>query len=189
MDKQQVALLQEMIDHQRFDYLLLGSVMNYGLKIWRKLINRKRFEDVLEINDGYVIVYRSYGIVLHEFIKYKLDPCLFLTKLGAKIWQLGANYIRSFQTNCHKVLNGEKAEGNNIIPEHMLEIQEHNDDGDMYQYYSSFCENEMQSKIFYLKSMGYTNEEVARSLKIPRKKVEYNVYVIRKKYQSYNIYI
>ncbi len=183
MTKEQEKILKNMIYRKRINYLLLASVLPYGLAVWKKVLTKRNFNDLLEINDGYAVVYRSYNVVVNEFIQYKLKPCMFMLKFSTKIWQLGNNYITSLSTDKHKVLNSYRTTKNS------LQSFEDNEDKYLYNYYSSFCENDLQTNIFYLKIKGYTNDEIAQQLKITRRKVEYNLYVIRKKYQSNNIYI
>ncbi len=162
MDHNQEKLLKEMINKKRFDYNLLATVMNYGLKVWKNILSKRNFKDILEINDGYCVVYHSYNAVIEEFIKYRLDPSMFLVKFASKIWQIGNNYITSLSGNHHHVLNknfkDEYSEDaiydKNNKEEPMIGIE-------AYQYYSSFCENKLQGEIFQLKAKGFSNQEIA----------------------------
>ncbi len=136
-------------------------------------------------------VYRSYNIVVDEFIQYDLDPAMFLLKFSHKIWQVSNNYINSLSGVYQQILNtcstSLPTEENELD---LLAIDEENHyNQETYDYYASFCDNQVQSNIFFLKTKGYTNSEIAQYLKIPKRKVEYNLGIIRKKYQINNIYI
>ncbi len=189
MNQEEIKILKQMIRNKHREYVLLGALLPYGLKVWWKVLNERQFNHILEINDGYAIIYRSYNIVVDEFIKYKLDPCLFMYKFGHQVRNLANNYIKHFKKNHHRVLNSSN-QNENLADVH---ADTHTVEWDKYnaklEYYLSFCKNEYEKNLLILKSQGYSNVEVATKLHVNSKKIENDLYIIRKNIRNNEIYI
>ena len=125
--------------------------------------------------------------MLDEFIRYQLDPCLFLCKFGYTVRNQANNYIKIFKKNHHSILNDhETSDEMQYEDQQMNEAQKcHN----TLDYYLSFCKNDYEKNLLILKSQGYSNLEVAKKLHVKTKKIENDLYVIRKNIRNNEIYI
>lgn len=181
MNNQQLELLNQMIKTKQKEYILFASLIPFGLKLWNKILIKYKVNNVLELNDGYIVLYKSYNKVLDEFIDYKLDSSLFLIKFADKIYKYGNNFIRTITNKSHHILN-------NYLPIDQIyeKIKDPivNDANTFWiDDYLSWCKPYYRDLI-RLKYKGYTNYEISNILHINSKKVENDLYFIRKKAQS-----
>lgn len=183
MKNDQYELLLNMIKKKKIDYELLGNVMPYAKKVWYNEIKKYNFEFLFEIDDGICLIYDSFNKTVDEFIKYDLDPVLFLTKFALRIRRNTQNLIRSNKINGHYVLNNHDSlekNGDLIIVDDSVNTSLLLDN--LYNY----CKKNIEKKIIEMKIIGYTNIEISKILRISKKKVENILYILRRKLETNN---
>lgn len=183
MNDNQYELLKSILKSNKIDYLLLASLMPYALTIWNNEILKSNLNTFFDRDDGITLVYKTFNNVIKEFIEYKLDPCLFMVKFSTKIKHNTYNFIRSFKSHGHYILNN--VVNNEEISYEPNYIEDYNTKYSL-EFIHEFLDSDLDKKIIDLKIKGYMNHEIAEILNIKCKKVENNLYLIRKKLTSNN---